>query len=302
MKMKNVLIIHHRIDLDGWMSGAIAKLFFTHQKDTNITTLGFNYGDDFTEDLSVYDEIVMTDISIDGALMKEYEDKLLIIDHHESAVRNLEKYNISPGVGVNIDMVHAACELAWDYFYPEHKMPELVRYLGLYDSFRHKTKSEEIQKKTMSLQYGARAYIDDLPSAFDYLVGVVASPKSDAITVNRLIAAGEAIFKYQCTMAKPIYATRKDSIFELDGKQLKFACFNATRFNPSNFNINYHADGYDVIFTYYYNGTQWICSFYNDNGKVNVSKIAELFGGGGHAGASGCQFEVFEDIASITGQ
>jgi nanoRNase/pAp phosphatase (c-di-AMP/oligoRNAs hydrolase) len=69
---------------------------------------------------------------------------------------------------------------------------------------------------------------------------------------------------------------------------LKFICINKERFNPINFGINYHEDGYDGCMCFHMTSDKMIsASLYNDNGEVDCSVIAKSFGGGGHKGAAG---------------
>ena len=72
-------------------------------------------------------------------------------------------------------------------------------------------------------------------------------------------------------------------------KTYKFICINKERFNPINFGIDYHAEGYDGAACFHYDGVAklWRFSLYNDNGLVDCSQIAKQFGGGGHKGAAG---------------
>lgn len=69
----------------------------------------------------------------------------------------------------------------------------------------------------------------------------------------------------------------------------RFICINKERFNPINFGIDYHKDGYDGCACFHYDGVRkvWAFSLYNDNGLVDCSQIAKQFGGGGHKGAAG---------------
>ena len=68
---------------------------------------------------------------------------------------------------------------------------------------------------------------------------------------------------------------------------MNFICINRERFNPINFGIDYHKDGYDGAACFHFDGTHWCFSLYNDNGEVDCSQIAKQFGGGGHKGAAG---------------
>ncbi len=78
----------------------------------------------------------------------------------------------------------------------------------------------------------------------------------------------------------------------------KFICINKERFNPINFGIDYHKDGYDGCACFYYDGVAklWKFSLYNDNDKVDCSQIAKQYGGGGHKGAAGFVVKNLNDI------
>jgi hypothetical protein len=102
---------------------------------------------------------------------------------------------------------------------------------------------------------------------------------------------GRAIYKYLCEEAKQSYKNGFQIEFvEMDGQITnvrKFICINKERFNPINFGIKYHDDGYDGAACFHYANGWYNFSLYNDNGKVDCSVIAKSFGGGGHKGAAG---------------
>lgn len=81
-------------------------------------------------------------------------------------------------------------------------------------------------------------------------------------------------------------------------RNLKFICINKERFNPINFGIDYHKDGYDGAACFHYADGMWNFSLYNDNGEVDCSQIAKQYGGGGHKGAAGFRIS---DIREILG-
>lgn len=76
----------------------------------------------------------------------------------------------------------------------------------------------------------------------------------------------------------------------------RFICINKERFNPINFGIDYHADGYDGVACFWYANNKWNFSLYNDNGEVDCSAIAKQFGGGGHKGAAGFIVKDLQEI------
>jgi oligoribonuclease NrnB/cAMP/cGMP phosphodiesterase (DHH superfamily) len=312
-----IAVIYHSIDLDGWMSAAIVKYWFSNQEVPNkkgepISTLdfiGYNYGQPIP-DLSEYDKVIMCDISFPKEEMEKLFDKLesnfIWIDHHKSAINMMfieGERSIHP-LGLQ-QTDYAACELTWMYFFPNEPMPEIVRLLGRYDCFGHKNTEEE--QKVLEFQYGARERITDYKSAYD----VLCITKDEKLHmggqyfdnyINQIYDAGKAIYRYLCTDAKQSYKNGFDvTLFEKvnDGVQdyaalmRKFICINKERFNPINFNIDYHKEGYDGAMCFHIDNNKTVCiSLYNDNGEVDCSTIAKSFGGGGHKGAAGCRMNI----------
>lgn len=321
--------IYHSIDLDGWMSAAIVKHWFIEKNksdyqitDRNLVVeqdellsknylgmYGYNYGEPIP-DLSEYDRVIMCDISFPKEELLKVntpDDRLIWIDHHASALKEFyETFDTIEATnkffkGLRSDK-YAACELTWKYFFPNDSMPEIVRLLGRYDCFGHKGTDEE--RNVLEFQYGARQRISNYEEAYKYLIQSFDPTNPD---VENIQYRGSQIYQYLCTEAKQAYANGfplilQQKVYETDNKigikLRKFICINKERFNPINFGIDYHADGYDGAACFHYDGKRkvWAFSLYNDNGKVDCSVIAKQFGGGGHKGAAGF---VINDLTSI---
>ncbi len=260
------------------MSAAIVKMAL---KDKNIDFIGFNYGD-VVPDLAGYDEIILVDITLPHLAMLGLKDKIVWIDHHISAIRDSENLKYSDIGGVR-DTRYAACELTWTYFFPVLKTPEVVTLLGMYDCFRHKGTNDE--RRVLEFQYGARSEISNLDDAFAVLNVAKGNGdwSMDTDVVSILLERGVAIYRYLRIEAKSIYKGRFETM--IDGRYA--AVVNRERFNPVNFGIDYHKDGYEVFVCFHYESGMFNYSIYNDNGLVDCSAIAKLYNGGGHKGAAG---------------
>jgi len=315
------ICLYHRIDLDGWMSAAIVKHWFKISLTKSESYIidgtktdrggdvyhpeiidfeGYTYGDK-APDVTGYDRIIMCDMALLKGVMEQlHEDhskEIIWIDHHKSAIEDSEKplkYNDLFGIR---DINFAACELTWKYFFPIETMPEIVRLLGRYDCFGHKGTDEEI--KVLEFQYGARQCITNYEEAYNYLLlkdelndSCHGAPVDITWSIHQ---KGKSIYEYLCTEAKQIYSNG----FDLNLNGFKFIAINRERFNPINFNIDYHKDGYDGAACFHFDGTTWAFSLYNDNGLVDCSAIAKQFGGGGHADASGFRLPVGDKIDSF---
>jgi len=298
-----VVCIYHSVDLDGWMSAAIVKRWWlqiykepeTSEFDSSIRGIknmiefiGYNYGQPIP-DLSEYDKIIMCDISFPVKTMELIASKLTWIDHHSSAINDMDKSDyFNSNVKLRYTQTnYAACEITWFHFFPEIVIPEIVRLLGRYDCFGHKGTSEE--KLVLEFQYGARQIITNYEEAFESL----SLSFTNQNYVLNILNSGATIYKYLCTEAMQSYKNRfqirlKEQI-DSDGAFIfrDFTCINKERFNPINFGIKYHEDGNDGCACFHYANGKWNFSIYNDNGEVDCSVIAKSFGGGGHKGASG---------------
>lgn len=270
-----MICIYHSRDLDGWMSAAIVEL-----SDPHVKLLGWDYGQAIPT-LPEGEDITMVDVSFPKDVMYNLakNNGLTWIDHHVSAIKeNADIPNLLHG---KQDVHKAACELTWEYFFPDSEMPELVRLLGRYDCFGHKGTEEE--RKVLEFQYGARQIINSPETALINLKMAATSREFDIYTCSPILKDGQAIYAYLCTEAKQVYKR----IFPIGLDGYKFACVNQERFNPINFNIDYHKDGYDGFACFHYQDGRFNYSLYNDNGNVDCSVIAKARGGGGHRGASG---------------
>lgn len=314
--MKTVCI-YHSIDLDGWMSAAIVKHWHNsneyakecYARDSGQPTdvseidfIGYNYGN-LIPDLSEYDKVIMCDISFPKEVMSELwhnlSKKLIYIDHHMSAITD-NKDLVFEGLQ---DVKFAACELTWKYFFPHIEMPEIVRLLGRYDCFGYKGTDEE--QKVLEFQYGARECISNYEDAYGFLIKSINKEHEielyGSYIESSILDKGKSIYQYLCTDAKQSYKNGFEVYFDIadEDKNINtftFICINKERFNPINFGINYHKDGYDGAACFHYANDVWNFSLYNDNGEVDCSIIAKQYGGGGHKGASG--FRV-NDITTI---
>jgi oligoribonuclease NrnB/cAMP/cGMP phosphodiesterase (DHH superfamily) len=274
-----MICVYHSKDLDGWTSAAIVKLRYPDAE-----LIGWTYGQP-KPTIKEHEPVIMVDICFSMKEMSNIAQKadwrLTWIDHHISQIKEYRNFigdgetfmNIFlPKEGENV----AACELTWRCLYPDTLMPEAIRLIGRYDCFGHKGTDEE--QRVLFFQYAARAKVTNPEEAAEFL-----DMPFDKLL--EMILRGKVIYKYLCVEAKQKYAQK----FDIDFDGYKFACINAERFNPVNFGIDYHKEGYDGFACFWFENGQWIYSLYNDNGKVDCSEICKKRGGGGHRGAAGFQ-------------
>ncbi|MEE9459855.1 MAG: DHHA1 domain-containing protein [Candidatus Bathyarchaeia archaeon] len=315
--MKTICIYHSK-DLDGWMSAAIVKKWHLESQGGNVnnypyihefhnipdiqdapnglTMLGWDYGDEIPN-LSDYDKIIMCDVSFPPSHMTKIREKLVWIDHHISAINsNKGVHGGYPKIKGLTNTLFAACELTWNYYFPHDGMPEIVKFLGMYDSYRH---IETPQQQTVfEFQYGAREVIKDYQDAYKWLNDsidycAVLAHITDEDPVDVIWSNGRAIFSYLKSEASqvmerafPVDLIQSDSINEVTSAN--FLCVNQPNFNYKNWGIEIN-DKYAGVASFHYEKGKWKFSLRSD--KVDCSLIAKSFGGGGHKGAAGFTFD-----------
>lgn len=282
-----IICFYHSRDLDGWMSAAIVKMRFP-----NAILRGWDYGQQkpFIGLPEIYDAIVC-DICFAPEEMHDLEKKhnLVWLDHHQSQILISKDSGFDKARGIR-DIHFAACELTWQFFYPDRETPLMVWLLGRYDSFNHK--GDPNQDMILHFQFGARAALHN-PFDCQKLLNLSLINESGQVEHTNdqhevlfpIIVRGQAIYQgYLVPESREIYSKKT----EINFLGYKAGYVNRERFNPSNFGIDYHNDGYDIfICSWQLPSGRFAFSVYNENGKVDVGELVKPLGGGGHTGASG---------------
>ena len=301
-------IIFHRIDLDGWFSCAIAMKYY-NAIDKPFKLFPYHYGDPIP-DTSDCSDIVMLDVSFkrrDMLKLIHDHERVLLIDHHISAIKDLsDLMDEFANFRIYGNDIYSACEHAWRHFFPLHPIPMSVLLVGAYDSFRHRKMnidaiadivydSEESQESfVLKCQYGFRTWITNQDEALNHLI---------TMPENTQYQTGNHVYRYLWNEARTIYNSGYEIVIHEHlsiGRDIlprRFKVINRERFNPINFGIDYHNEGYDGIVSCYFDGTVWNVSIYNDNNQIDCSAIAKRFGGGGHKGAAGCRIANLESLS-----
>jgi len=125
-----LILYHGRNCPDGFASALAAWLFYEGKAEF----LGLDHGDVKTvADLPALENraVYILDFSFSPEIMRDIEAraaKLVLLDHHKSALDKLGGFVCRCGV-VHFDMSKSGARLAWEFFLPEHGMPDLVRFV-----------------------------------------------------------------------------------------------------------------------------------------------------------------------------
>lgn len=283
-------IIYHNQDLDGFCSGAIIKYHLLNlgANENSIRMIGWNYGDPMPllEGGSAY----ITDICFPDNEMirlKMRPDIYLVwIDHHKTSIEVSEKSGWSDIEGLRV-VGDSASFLAWKYYFPHLMMPDVVRYVDLYDTWKKKTSTS--WQEIMEMQFAMRFYLKEPNKKLNFDCWMTAFEKG----VEKFHDSGKMFYQLVRNQNEVIAKTSFDLLFE-------GFLFRAVNYKGNSEVLNpvIHPR-HDAIMMFYYDINQWRVSLYaNESNLINtdLSVIAKKFGGGGHAKA--CGFEI-DDINNI---
>lgn len=209
--------------------------------------------------------VLVVDFSYKRSVLEEMKIQaasLLVLDHHKSAQGDLEGLPYAC-----FDMNRSGAMLAWQYFF-DLPPPPLIQYIQDRDLWRLK----------MSESKAFSAGLDELPMTIDTLALHLESPEA----VNETIRTGKVALRMQ---DRRVEQMAKKAYYKM-WRNYHVAVINANLDISELGNaLASHCDFAVLWRTNYQN-----CSFdvsLRSNNKVDLSVLAQRYGGGGHPNAAG---------------
>jgi len=270
--VKDTVILYHNNCNDGFGGAWAARRKFGKKADYigvqhhNPPPLGLN-------DKEVY--------IIDFSYPKKETDKLLkdtksltLIDHHVTAK------DVTESAPSHIyDINHSGAVLAWNYFFPDEEVPLYLKYIEDIDLWEFKLpRAEDFMALSATVPFDLEKW--------DKIVEDFENEKKR----NAFMDRGKNLLEYQKTII--------DRLME-NAEQIEFEGKSALAINSSVLSSQIGntivKKGYDIGIVWFYTNDGGIkISLRSDKeGEVDVGKIAEIYGGGGHK--SSAAFVLDED-------
>ena len=266
-------------DMDGIASASIVKKVYPNAKFQAV-----DYGDDWDASDIINSKCIIVDFSFDNMEeLKQYPDILCWIDHHKSAMeKNKELWDSDEIDGLR-DITKSGCELTWDWFFPHEKVPRAIELIGDRDMWKFK-------------------YGDETRAFHEFVSSRYKEPNIDLL--NLKIDSFMDEFTTE-DIGRMLLEKKREQInksFE-QGTDIKFHS-HKTRLINTNLNVSgvgeycYKDKGYPIALIWSKRGDKIVCSLRSNT--IDVGKIAESHGGGGHKFASGFTLANFKELEKIT--
>ena len=277
-ELKDIVVIYHANCEDGLGSAYAAWKKF----GGNASYIPALTGDNPPEGLA-NKEIYILDYSYPKEILVELvrdSKSVVVIDHHQSAEEAVTAF---PG---NIfDLNHSGAILSWRFFHPEEDSPELLRYIEDGDLWKFALPEHREYMAALHL------YPQTLET-WNLIVENLKKPGERAA----FIAKGRLIMKFEKRLVENIMDYKEKVLFE--GHEVWSV--NASRIYRSILGnrlagINLEDDKTPLGIVYYRMEGQVHVSL-RSHGDVDVSKIAEKYGGGGHVRAASFNVPTFAEL------
>jgi len=236
-------------------------------------------GHDDVIDASTHEgnQVVFVDIAPGNEELRalaERAAKLIVLDHHVTARERFENdlgvQNALAGRGhhIHFDLSHSGAMLAWSYFHPDEPAPDLLRYVEDQDLWAWKLPaSEEVNAALASYPRDFETW-EELAARPIAALAAEGAPilRANRIEVERALQSAHPV-ALGSRRAEAVNTSQHRS--RIGHELAQRAAFKLP------WGVVYRVTGQRVDVSLY------------SIGELNVAKLAESYGGGGHANAAG---------------
>jgi oligoribonuclease NrnB/cAMP/cGMP phosphodiesterase (DHH superfamily) len=272
MKMisRTALVIYHHPCLDGFTSAWAAKEALGNTAEYIPGDYGNNAELPDVDNRTVY----LLDFSYPSDVVRKIAaraKKVIVLDHHLSAQKDLESLLDDGIIEGEFDMERSGAMMTWDYFFPDREAPDFIKYVQDRDIWKKELPHcEEINLAMFSYEY-----------TFENWNEIAAMP------IQMLRDEGFAIYRKHM---KDIRELMEQTQYMTIGGFENIPTVNANYFYGSD--LCAILSETEPFAAYYWINSEGEYVFgmrsnKDFEGVADVSIIAKSYGGGGHANAAG---------------
>jgi oligoribonuclease NrnB/cAMP/cGMP phosphodiesterase (DHH superfamily) len=277
--MSKILIYHHN-DNDGYLAASIADLFYDENRPQDDVEFRVGNYDGFhdVDAIKRADKVYVLDYTLPIGLMDAYFNKIIWIDHHKTAITDMQKIELSRGkpfAGLR-EVGISGCMLTWRYFHVEaEKVPQVVSLVDDRDVWKW-----EFGEDTAVFHEASRMFMKDYARWQQLLV-------DDIYTAGYLSKARPMLEYIRHVIDEYISSYAWEGMFE--GHRVVF--LNGTGAISGELHKRVREAHPDALFAIVFMVRQdkvTVGMYRRDGVKYpSLGSIATRYGGGGHDGAAG---------------
>lgn len=282
------LIIYHKGCNDGFGSAAIAFKFLKKLKgeywvDNNVHFHAASHGSEPPNYQGK--DVLILDYSYDSNLMKDIQQhskSLFIIDHHKTAydrLKDIDKNNYL------LRMEKSGVGLTWEYFTGlNDNLPLFLQYIQDRDIWTKKLENtDEI--------FLATSYIEKEFVLWEFYIDYFVK---NGDIYNTALNIGKTLLKNNQNQLSNILKNYYKQTLFINQKKYNVAYINSPiHVSDIGNSLLRHFNDIDFSAIWTFDGEKTRFSLRSRENETDVSKIAELYNGGGHFCAAGCSLNGF---------
>lgn len=268
---KKIIVFFHSNCPDGFSSAWIFRKKFGNQAEY----LNFNYHQNVPVNIhnnTIYFVDVSPNKEIIQTLVKD--NQVILIDHHVSSREKLSLFT-----EVVFDTHHSAAVLAWNYLFAKKSMPTLFKYVEDID----------LWKFDLPFSQELNCVVDTYDFTFDNWTKLVRLFNNKR-ELKKLISFGKNILQYQQKLVRDL--AKKAELVEFEQEKVLAINTPILISETGNYLLKYRGP-FSIV---WHKTNQKILVSLRADGKYDVSKLAEKYGGGGHKNAAGF---IFDDLNKL---
>ena len=282
MKPENVVVLYHGNCADGFGAAWAAHQLYGDAAEYQAV----NFGGMTPPDL-VGKDVLIVDFAYSRDTLLSIASEaasIRVLDHHKSAQDDLADLEFA-----TFDMSRSGAGLTWDTLHPSKPRPKLIDYVEDRDLW----KWEQPDANEIMMTF------ECMP--FDFKVWTNVAKRMDtADGLEEIRQQGRALTRYKEAMLERIVARACLVTVARAGKEWVVPAVNSPIFQSELGSILCKDQPFAVVWSQGHTGEIRNSLRSEDNGGEDVSKVARLFGGGGHIRAAGCTTEApFEYLSRI---
>lgn len=288
------VVIYHDPCNDGFGSAYVVYRYMLKTKNSReITWMPSGYGGSALKLKKLAEKnVLICDFSYPADIMSkiyEVSKSVLIIDHHATAKKNLERF---PDECKIFDMNHSGAALTWKYFFQDEPLPLMIQYI----------EDRDLWRKKMPMTEEFSAWINTVPREFDRYHEICTTPE----LLNTGIECGVRFLeldRYNTLQIAESAVPKFISLRSKDSEEL-FICAhvnsNLLKSDVGNAIINHlpFCD-FSAVYETKDSTTATTFSLRSSDLHADVGQISSKYlGGGGHRNASGASIPAITNCIS----
>ena len=267
---KNIIVLYHRHCFDGfaaawsaWRVYGDKALYVAVNDRQNIPEEVFNTFNSNTE-LYILDFCYPKELLL--KIEKEIK-KIVVLDHHASVKDDIESIE-NHVYGTS----KSGAYLSWEYFHPSDKVPLLIEYISDADTLQKNMPNWEIVSQYI---YTTNFEFEDFNRIYE---------EFQSGNMENIHNVGKIILNYLNIIFRPSIEGRE--IVEFEGYKVYATNASLPIDEKSRLGMWLYENLPPFSIVYRYDNGLWKVSL-RGNGEVDLSLIAQKYGGGGHRNAAG---------------